>query len=108
MLRRCYVLTSIAFALSTLAATHAAAAQRTFVATDGSPANTAFNCSITKPGRAFSQAISATYDKSEVIVLDSAGYGTVTITQSVSTIAPPGAILRALGNADPTSIRTGC
>jgi hypothetical protein len=90
MLRRFYVLTSIAFALSTLAATDAAAAQRTFVSSKGSPANTAFNCSITKPCRMFSDAISVTDDKGEVIVLDSAGYGTVTITQSVSIIAPAG------------------
>jgi hypothetical protein len=90
MSRRSDVLTSIAFASSMLAATDAAAAQRTFVASDGSPANTAFNCSITKPCRAFSQAISVTDNKGEVIVLDSAGYGSVIITQSVSIIAPAG------------------
>ncbi len=91
MLCRNFALASIAFALSVLAPTHAAAtAQRTFVASYGSPANTAFNCSIAKPCRAFSEAISVTNSGGEVIVLDSAGYGSVTITKSVSIIAPPG------------------
>lgn len=76
-----------AFSFSPLAN---AAAQRTFVASFGSSANTAFNCSLTKPCRAFSEAIGVTNPKGEVVVLDSAGYGTVTITKSVSIIAPPG------------------
>jgi len=66
------------------------AVQRTFVASVGLPANTAFNCSLAKPCRAFNEALSVTSPNGEVIVLDSAGYGTVTITQSVSIIAPPG------------------
>ncbi len=67
-----------------------AVAQRTFVASYGLTANTAFNCSIVKPCRAFSEAIGVTTPGGEVIVLDSAGYGPVTITQSVSIIAPSG------------------
>jgi hypothetical protein len=67
-----------------------AAVQRTFVASYGFSANTAFNCSIAYPCRAFSEALSATASGGEVIVLDSAGYGPATITQSVSIIAPPG------------------
>ena len=67
-----------------------AAAQRTFVASYGQPANTALNCSIASPCRAFSEAMSATNAGGEVIVLDSAGYGNVTIAQSVSIIAPTG------------------
>lgn len=67
-----------------------AAAQRTFVASTGLPANTAFNCSIAKPCRAFSEAIGVTSPKGEVIVLDSAGYGPVTVTKSVSIISPAG------------------
>ncbi len=80
-------LVATAFSFSSLAS---AAAQRTFVASFGSPTNVAFNCSITKPCRAFSEAIGVTNPKGEVVVLDSAGYGPVTITQSVSIIAPPG------------------
>ena len=81
------------FLAAVLAVTSApafAAAQRTFVASYGLAANTAFNCSIAKPCRAFSDAIGVTNPGGEVIVLDSAGYGPVSITQSVSIIAPPG------------------
>lgn len=67
-----------------------AAAQRTFVASYGSPANAAFNCSIAKPCRAFSEAIVVTNLGGEVVVLDSAGYGSVTVTKAVSIIAPAG------------------
>src|SRR5262245_2610773 len=67
-----------------------AAAQRTFVASYGLTTNPAFHCSLTKPCRAFAEAISVTGSKGEVVVLDSAGYGPVAITKSVSIIAPPG------------------
>src|SRR4030095_8342948 len=64
MLRRSYVLTSIAFAASVLSSTGAlASAQRTFVASYGFAAHTADNCSITQPCRAFSDAISVTADQ---------------------------------------------
>ncbi|MEO8675952.1 MAG: hypothetical protein ABI569_10255 [Casimicrobiaceae bacterium] len=67
-----------------------AAAQRTFVASNGLPANTAFSCSIAKPCRAFSEAIGVTNSGGEVVVLNSAGYGSVTVTKSVSIVAPQG------------------
>jgi hypothetical protein len=76
----------IAFA----AATNAVAVQRTFVASYGVTANTAFNCSLAKPCRAFSEALGVTSVDGEIVVLDSAGYGPVTIAQSVSIIAPAG------------------
>jgi len=67
-----------------------AAVQRTFVASTGADANTTFNCSIAKPCRGFAAAIGVTAAGGEVVVLDSAGYGPVTIDKSVSIIAPPG------------------
>ena len=67
-----------------------AIAQRTFVASYGLTVNTAFNCSIANPCRAFSEAIGVTSAGGEVVVLDSAGYGPVTIAKSVSIIAPAG------------------
>ena len=73
-----------------LIATCAVAAQRTFVASYGATANIAFNCSLAKPCRAFSEALSVTNAKGEVIVLDSAGYGPASISQSVSIVAPAG------------------
>lgn len=62
-------------------------AQRTFVASYGDDANT---CSRAAPCRSFAIAAAATDDNGEIVVLDSAGYGAVTITQSLSIIAPPG------------------
>jgi hypothetical protein len=61
--------------------------QRTFVSGLGSDGNP---CTRTAPCRTFTQAISQTSAGGEVVVLDSAGYGPVTITGSISLIAPPG------------------
>ena len=88
MLRRILASASIALGLSLFAISVAAkAAQRTFVASTGNDANP---CSITAPCRGFTRAITQTNVGGEVIVLDSAGYGPFTITQSVSIVAPAG------------------
>ena len=58
---------------------------RTFIASYG---NDADNCSLTLPCRGFAAALAKTQDKGEVVVLDSAGYGPATISQSVSIVAP--------------------
>ena len=90
MLRGAHALAAVAF-LSVLTSTGVTATtQRTFVASYGLTTNTAFNCSITKPCRGFSEAVGVTNSGGEVVVLDSAGYGPVTITQAVSIIAPAG------------------
>ncbi len=68
----------------------AAVAQRTFVASYGLGANTAVNCSVFQPCRTFAEALSVTVPGGEIIVLDSAGYGAVTVTQPVTIHAPPG------------------
>ncbi len=65
----------------------AATAQRTFVASDGVDGNP---CSLPAPCRSFGAAIAQTNDQGEIVVLDSAGYGKVTITKSVTIVAPPG------------------
>jgi hypothetical protein len=88
MLRRACALASIAFALSLFSVTGAATTtKRTFVASNGNDANP---CSIAAPCRGFAHAITQTSVGGEVIVLDSAGYGPVTVTKSVSIIAPAG------------------
>jgi hypothetical protein len=90
MLHRTCALASIAFALCMFAATEPLAVvlpQRTFVASFGNDGNP---CSLTLPCRGFAAAVAQTTDGGEVIVLDSAGYGPVTIAQSVSIIAPAG------------------
>ena len=71
----------------TLAGNAHATAQRTFVSASGSDAAA---CSLGAPCRSFAAAIAQTNAGGEVIVLDSAGYGPVTVTKSVSLIAPPG------------------
>ncbi len=87
MLRR-----TSAFALALLALLFemtdaGATAQRTFVASYGLDSNP---CSIVLPCRGFSAAIAQTSPGGEVIVLNSAGYGIVTIAKSVSIFAPTG------------------
>lgn len=62
-------------------------AQRTFVRSTGVDSNP---CSLAAPCRSFAAAIAATDPAGEVVVLDSAGYGPVTIAQSVSILAPRG------------------
>jgi hypothetical protein len=78
---------ALAFIITAYAVLPAFAAQRTFVSTTGVD-NAA--CSLGAPCRAFAAAITATTAGGEVIVLDSGGYGRVTITKSVSIIAPAG------------------
>jgi hypothetical protein len=64
-----------------------ASAQRTFVASNGNDANP---CSLASPCRSFGAAIAQTNARGEVVVLDSAGYGRVTIGKSVTIVAPAG------------------
>ncbi len=70
-----------------VAGTAGATAQRTFVATTGLDTNP---CSIALPCRGFAAAIGQTSDGGEIIVVDSGGYGAVSITKSVSIISPSG------------------
>ena len=72
--------------LTTIDAT--AGGQRSFVS--GISGVDVGTCTLTAPCRAFDYAITQTNVGGEVIVLDSAGYGPVAITQSVSIIAPAG------------------
>ena len=88
MLGRGFALPVVALVVSLAGTTQAlAAGQRTFVASYGDDGNP---CTLQLPCRAFRFAIPKTNPGGEVVVLDSAGYGPVTITQSVSIIAPPG------------------
>jgi len=87
MIRRTFTATAVALALSFLSTVAMATAQRTFVASYGNDANV---CSLTLPCRGFAAAVAQTMSDGEVVVLDSAGYGPVVLTQSVSIIAPAG------------------
>src|SRR5215813_5880086 len=77
----------IAAALLTVAGQAHAQANRTFVSGSGSDAN---SCSLAAPCRSFAGAITKTNAGGEIVVLDSAGYGAVTITKSISINAPDG------------------
>ena len=89
-----------AFALALPLLAHAAA--RTFVASTGNDANTATNCPVTAPCQSFAAAYGVTNVNGEIIALDTAGYGSVTITNSVSIIAIQRAFVKV--NASSTGI----
>ena len=81
------VLRPVGVAALAVVALHASAAQRTFVSSNGIDLNA---CSITFPCRSFGRALTQTDVGGEIIALDSAGYGPVTVDKAVSIIAPPG------------------
>jgi hypothetical protein len=63
------------------------AAQRTFVSTTGLDTNP---CSLAQPCRGFSAAYAQTDDNGEIVVLESGGYGGLTIGKSVTVTSPAG------------------
>jgi hypothetical protein len=73
-----------------LACSSTEAAQRVFVASYGSDANTATNCVFTNPCRGFTAAMTVVDSGGEVVAIDAAGYGAVAITKSVTITANPG------------------
>src|SRR6266550_6580339 len=84
LMNRLVIVTGIAFGIASIAN---AASNRTFVASTGVDTNP---CSRTAPCRSFGAAVALTSSGGTVLVLDSAGYGPVTIAQSVAIISPPG------------------
>ncbi len=81
----------VAVAFSSLCAVPAlAAVQRAFVASTGNDANVASNCSLVLPCRSFAAAIPVVQQDGELIILDTAGYGSLTVTQSIKILAPSG------------------
>ena len=79
----------IAASLFAVLAPGIAAAQsaRTFVSGNGSDSNP---CTVAAPCRSFAQALNVTNAGGEILVLDTAGYGTLTINKAVSIVAPAG------------------
>jgi hypothetical protein len=63
------------------------AAQRTFVSTIGQDV---FACSLAAPCRGFAKALTVTDPGGEIVVLDSGGYGPVTVNKNVTIAAPAG------------------
>jgi hypothetical protein len=84
---RCLCSRCAAAAAGVLLAAVAHAAPITYVATYGTDASP---CERTAPCRSFAGALAQTSDGGEIVVLDSGGYGTVTIDRSVAIVAPEG------------------
>lgn len=68
-----------------------AGVQRAFVASYGLNSNTSFNCDVTHPCRQFLAAVTVVNPDGEVVALDTAAYGSVTLTQSITLTGAPGA-----------------
>jgi len=81
----------LAFALF-LSATTAMAGPRAFVASTGDDANTVSNCTLTAPCRSFQAGHDVVDAGGEVVALDTAGYGRLVITKSVTIMANPGVV----------------
>ena len=90
VLRTTFGSVSISLAIA-VACTAAQAAQRAFVASYGSDANQATGCGVANPCRSFTAGHAAVSSGGEIIALDTAGYGPVEITKSVTVVAAPGA-----------------
>lgn len=85
-----------------LAAHPALAVQRAFVASYGSDANVATNCVFANPCRGFTAALTVVDSGGEIVALDAAGYGAVTINKAVIITANPGfyaGVFASAGNA---------
>ena len=74
--------------ISVLVAASAFGAQRTFVATSG--ADSSLTCALTAPCRGFAKALTLTDPGGEIVVLDSGGYGSVTVNKNVTINSPAG------------------
>jgi hypothetical protein len=82
--RRRLLIAAVAIAIAMPAG---AASQRTFVATSGIDAGA---CTAPAPCRTFQFALGQTNPGGEIVVLESGGYGQVTIAKSITIVAPQG------------------
>jgi len=74
---------------------------RTFVSSKGTDSG---NCARAAPCRSFAYALSQTVPHGEIDVLDTAGYGAATITQSVSIVNPGGVEAGVAANSGATAL----
>jgi hypothetical protein len=82
-----FALLIVALALA-VTARPALAVQRTFVSAAGSDASA--SCGLAAPCRTFARAITLTDPSGEIVVLDSGGYGAVTVNKNVTIQSPAG------------------
>ena len=76
--------------VAAVAGAPAEAAQRAFVSSTGSDARTTSGCGIATPCRTFAAAQTVVSDGGEIVALDAAGYGPITVTKNVTITANPG------------------
>jgi Right handed beta helix region len=76
--------------VAAMAGAPAEAAQRAFVSSSGNDANTATGCGLAAPFRSFASAQTVVNDGGEIVALDGAGYGAITVTKNVTITANPG------------------
>src|SRR4051812_26797345 len=95
---------AIALILSARASLQAAS-PKIFVASFGNDANSG---SPASPKRGFQAAHDAVAASGQIVVLDTAGYGTLSITKSVTVTVPPGVngFITAVGNSNGVTINT--
>ena len=91
MLKKSPVIYLLAVMCAMIALPAQSAVQRAFVASYGLNSNTSFNCDVAHPCRQFLAAVTVVNPDGEVVALDTAAYGAVTLTQSISLTAAPGA-----------------
>src|ERR1700682_1260805 len=76
--------------IAAVVATPAEASLRAFVSSSGNDVNTASGCGIGAPCRSFASAQTVVSDGGEIVALDAAGYGPITVTKNVTITANPG------------------
>jgi hypothetical protein len=95
-----HLLRKLAFGFAVAVATVPAFAvqQRSFVASTGIDTNA---CTLGAPCRTFGAAIAQTSGGGEIVVLDSAGYGTFTINKAITVTVPSGIYAGITANSAP-------
>jgi len=93
--------------LAVLSSLPALAAQRAFVSSTGNDANGPAGCTLAAHCRSFQTAHNAVDAGGEIVALDTAGYGAVTISKSVTIMANPGVVAGiSVGTGDGVTIAT--
>jgi hypothetical protein len=89
------------------AAAQATSVTRTWVSSAGNDTNTASSCPRTAPCKTFAGAYSVTLAGGEIVALDVAGYGPLTITGPLSIFALEGAVVTVQSNTTGITVNTG-
>jgi hypothetical protein len=92
------------FALSSAAS---ATALRTFVASTGSDSNTTTTCGLAAPCRTFNGAYGVTTAGGEIVALDAAGYGQLTITHALTIVGEHIAFATAPASGSAIAVTAG-